>query len=210
MTTISSTTIRSRRRSRRPGPRRAASRRVPEGTCWFWSRFAALSSWTSRESSSFCFVTWSRRSSILRRRSSSSCWGFEAKRPPEEGGRPAEPGGDPSCPMAPAYQPASVQPRITIEIQRSPAGRRRVASLGFPPVRMIAKTGTDRARSRVDGGRQPNDAPAVEGSRGCAILFYCVDGIICVDASEVAIDRRRGSTHPLYRQPRAPPSAESR
>ena len=75
--------------------------------------------WFALASCSFCRVTWSRRCSILRRRSSSSWWASEGKTAAR--GRASTGGteGDPSCPMAPAHQPANVQHRITIQIQRS-------------------------------------------------------------------------------------------
>ena len=108
VTTISSTTIRSRRRSRRPWP---TSGRVATGTggnCWLWSRFAALSSCTSCDSSSFCFVTWSRRCSMLWRRSSSSRWESEGET--AVGGRASTGGmgGGPPWPMVAAHHPARV------------------------------------------------------------------------------------------------------
>ena len=131
------------------------------------------------------------------------------QRPPEEGGRPAEAGAIPPAPWRPRGSRRASSPgssSISCEVCRT----RQVASFRFPPVRMIVKTGTDRASFWIVGGRRSELRPWSEVSGGCAILFYCVDDIICVNATEVAGDRRRGSTHPNYRQARAPASTNCR
>ena len=180
------------------------------GSRWPWSRFTDLSSWTSCESSSFRFVTWLRRCSILRRRSSSSCWASEGETAVRGRASTGETDGDPSRPYGPRV-PAGEGP--TQDRQRNPAKRQRmIRVIGIPTGPTYLK---DRHRSGQGLNRRrwttTGITPRVRDSGGCAILSFWVNDMDCFETNDTSSDGRHGLAHPHgHCQPCVLPSAKCR
>ena len=150
--------------------------------------------WLPARAASFCRVTWSRRCSILRRRSSSSWWASEGETAARGRASACGTEGDPSCPMAPA----------------APAGERPAQDHHGNPAKPAGVDGTYHLDSHLSelsrrsapigqGSGWPADddrsyAPGVGDCGRCAILFYCVDDMVCFETSELGSYCHPGST----------------